>query len=128
MRPIPPAPPVLPIASRRDFLRQAGNGFGALALAWMLHEESLRADPPVADNPLAPKPPHFEPTGELRRGYDQQQYQPAPGGRFETTAQPVAPSTAKATATAATGGRNGRAGPGVPDAARKAAARSAAVE
>jgi len=35
-----------------------------------------------------PQPPHFEPTGELRRGYDQQQYQPAPGGRFETGFEP----------------------------------------
>ena len=43
--------------SRRDFLRQAGNGFGALATAWLLQAEAARAS--VLDNPLAPKPAHF---------------------------------------------------------------------
>jgi hypothetical protein len=37
--------------SRRDLLRRSGLGFGALALAEMLHAE--------APNPLAPKKPHF---------------------------------------------------------------------
>jgi hypothetical protein len=40
---------------RRAFFRDAFCGFGSLALASLLHEESLRAAP--AD-PLAPKPPH----------------------------------------------------------------------
>jgi hypothetical protein len=40
--------------SRRDFLRQAGCGFGAVALA-ALSAESASADP------LAPKSPHFKP-------------------------------------------------------------------
>ncbi|MBX6311677.1 MAG: DUF1501 domain-containing protein [Isosphaeraceae bacterium] len=43
--------------SRREFLRQAGNGFGALAATWLLFQEGLLAAEPV--NPLAPKPPHF---------------------------------------------------------------------
>ena len=46
--------------SRRDLLRSAGGGFGALALAAMLAEEAA-ANP--AD-PLAPKRPHFEPTAK----------------------------------------------------------------
>ncbi len=48
--------------SRRRFLREAGGGFGALALAWMLQDEAYAraADASVAD-PLAPRPPHFEP-------------------------------------------------------------------
>jgi hypothetical protein len=37
--------------SRRDFLTRAGGGFGAVALAGMLNA--------AAENPLAPKPPHF---------------------------------------------------------------------
>src|SRR5579864_1607153 len=48
-----------PVArSRREFLCQAGGGFGALALTWLLHQESARAADAVV-NPLAPKPPHF---------------------------------------------------------------------
>ena len=38
--------------SRRDLLIQSGRGFGALALAGMLDAAS-------ANNPLAPKTPHF---------------------------------------------------------------------
>ena len=46
--------------SRRDFLRQAGGGFGAVALSWLLRQEaSVRADGPM--NPLAAKPSHFPP-------------------------------------------------------------------
>src|SRR5438067_7333418 len=47
--------------SRRDFLLRAGGGFGALALAWMLHRDGAL---PAADddrnpaNPLAPREPH----------------------------------------------------------------------
>jgi hypothetical protein len=47
-----------PRASRRDFLRQAGGGFGALALAWLLEQEA-GAEIAPADNLLAPRPPHF---------------------------------------------------------------------
>mgnify|MGYP000894282290 CR=1 FL=1 len=32
------------ISNRRDFLTQAGSGFGALALATMMHQEPLAAD------------------------------------------------------------------------------------
>jgi hypothetical protein len=50
-------------ASRREFLRRAGNGFGLLALASLLDQERLRAQPPTAAetylHPLAAKPPHF---------------------------------------------------------------------
>jgi hypothetical protein len=49
-----------PIAtSRREFLRQAGGGFGALAVTWLLEQES-RAKAASVENPLAPRPPHFE--------------------------------------------------------------------
>jgi hypothetical protein len=44
--------------SRRDLLRQLGAGFGTLALAALLADEAGAAAP--AD-PLAPRPPHFEP-------------------------------------------------------------------
>src|SRR4051794_3971659 len=41
--------------SRRDILRRTGSGFGALALAALLHDEA------AADtNPLAPRPAHFK--------------------------------------------------------------------
>lgn len=48
------------VLTRREMLRTAAAGFGGLALAGLLAEES-RADAPVAapPNPLAPKPPHF---------------------------------------------------------------------
>ncbi|MFM7071756.1 MAG: DUF1501 domain-containing protein, partial [Planctomycetota bacterium] len=65
----------LPLPSRRSFLKDAGLGFGALALSDMLHRESLSDQPaagqlaagqPViagqpgaALDPLAPKPEHF---------------------------------------------------------------------
>ncbi len=48
-----------PVArSRREFLRQAGGGFGALAVAWMLQQEAS-AQVEVSANPLAPRPSHF---------------------------------------------------------------------
>lgn len=52
-----------PLLDRRNFLQTAG-GLGGIALAALLHEEGLLADPirpsirPEA--PLAPRPPHFE--------------------------------------------------------------------
>src|SRR5262244_3821831 len=49
--------------SRRDFLRLAGGGFGALALSALLAEEARgdepRGTPDPAADPLAPKTPHF---------------------------------------------------------------------
>jgi hypothetical protein len=47
--------------SRRDFLRNAGSGLGAIALASMVEREA-RAGTLV--DPLAPKPPHFKPTAK----------------------------------------------------------------
>lgn len=44
------------VRSRRDILRQAGAGFGALALEWMLARDGYGA---TRVNPLAPKPQHF---------------------------------------------------------------------
>ena len=51
-------------ASRRQFLRHAGGGFGMLALASLLNHDGLLAATPHAaqaggPNPLAPKSPHF---------------------------------------------------------------------
>lgn len=49
--------------SRREFLVQAGGGFGALALAWLLAREGHAAQGAAgapAANPLAPRLPHFE--------------------------------------------------------------------
>ncbi|HVK16221.1 MAG TPA: DUF1501 domain-containing protein [Fimbriiglobus sp.] len=48
-----------PHTNRRAFLRNAGCGFGAVALAAMLAEDGV-----AADDPLAPKQPHFEPTAK----------------------------------------------------------------
>src|SRR6188474_1813869 len=50
---------------RRSFLRNAGCGFGAIALSAMLAEDGLLAEEkqPAVD-PLAPKKPHFEPTAK----------------------------------------------------------------
>jgi len=48
---------IAPAVSRRDFLRRAGNGFGALALAALGTEQSMRAA--SASNPLAPKLAHY---------------------------------------------------------------------
>jgi hypothetical protein len=51
--------PHFPVArSRREFLLQAGGGFGALALSWLLARESNAADTKTT-NPLAARPPHF---------------------------------------------------------------------
>src|SRR6188768_615507 len=47
--------------SRRRMLRDSAAGFGSLAMAAMLAEESKAAAPPEAReaNPLRPRPPHF---------------------------------------------------------------------
>jgi hypothetical protein len=49
-----------PFSDRRSFLRNAGCGFGAVALAALLGEDGVLADDKPAD-PLAPKKPHFAP-------------------------------------------------------------------
>jgi hypothetical protein len=47
----------VPARTRRDFIRDSFAGFGGLALASLLAEEKARGE---SENPLAPKPPHFE--------------------------------------------------------------------
>ena len=47
----------LALPPRRQFLQQAGLGFGSLALASMLHQETNAAPTPNAD-PLALRSPH----------------------------------------------------------------------
>lgn len=48
--------------SRRDWLSQAGTGFGMLALAGLLQQEGLlAAEGTSTADPLAPRPPHFAP-------------------------------------------------------------------
>lgn len=47
-----------PLQSRRDFLLNAGAGFGALALSAMLEDEASASQ---AENSLAAKSPHFAP-------------------------------------------------------------------
>ncbi|QOV90703.1 DUF1501 domain-containing protein [Humisphaera borealis] len=58
-----PSGPETRPASRRDFLRHAGGGFGMLALASLLAKDGLLAagapPTPAAGNPLAAKPTHF---------------------------------------------------------------------
>jgi len=46
--------------SRRDFLFKAGNGFGALALSYLMQRDALAQGKKLL-NPLAPKAPHFAP-------------------------------------------------------------------
>ena len=50
--------------SRRDFLRSAGSGFGALALSALAAEEAAASDAPASADPLAPKKAHFEGTAK----------------------------------------------------------------
>lgn len=45
--------------SRRQWLNRAGAGFGSLALAGLLGENSSAAGRDTAASPLAPQPPHF---------------------------------------------------------------------
>lgn len=48
--------------TRRHFLRSAGQlSLGAIALRTLLEGPSVRASSAVADNPLAPREPHFKP-------------------------------------------------------------------
>jgi hypothetical protein len=53
-RPLPPG------ISRRQALQSAAGGFGLVALAGMLGQESARAAEKAAPKPLAPKKPHFK--------------------------------------------------------------------
>ncbi|HEV7403247.1 MAG TPA: DUF1501 domain-containing protein [Chthoniobacteraceae bacterium] len=55
-----PHGPLTRPTSRRAFLRQAGGGFGMLALASLLEQQGLLAAVAPTD-PLAPKAPHFAP-------------------------------------------------------------------
>src|SRR5262245_34029544 len=48
-----------PVPSRRDFLRQAGGGFGAIAAAWLLAQDRACAGP--SSTPTTSRPPHFRP-------------------------------------------------------------------
>src|SRR5581483_7564128 len=56
--------------SRRDMLLKAGGGFGALALAGILAEDGVPANPqaptpnPQSINPLAPRRPHYPATAK----------------------------------------------------------------
>ncbi len=46
--------------SRREWLRQAATGFGAVALASLLQGENVRGEEDaVRRDPWAPKSPHF---------------------------------------------------------------------
>jgi len=55
-------PHILPASSRRDFLFQAGCGFGGLALNYLLHrDQALAATNEKLLNPLTAKPPHHLP-------------------------------------------------------------------
>ena len=49
--------------SRREFLFQAGGGFGTIALSWLLARDGYAVDAPgsarTSTNPLADKPSHF---------------------------------------------------------------------
>ena len=59
------APPPSIYASRRQFLRRVGNGFGMLALAGLLgqeeaHGQEMPNEPrPSGSGPMAPRPGHF---------------------------------------------------------------------
>lgn len=47
--------------TRREWLARSANGFGGLALTAMLAEDRARAQSARTADPLAPRPPHFEP-------------------------------------------------------------------
>jgi Protein of unknown function (DUF1501) len=52
-------PHILPVNSRRDFLFQAGCGFGGLALNYLLaQDQALAATSEKLSNSLSPRPPH----------------------------------------------------------------------
>lgn len=49
----------LHLRTRRHFLRQSAAGIGGIALGSLLQSENATADTPRADDPLAPRLPHF---------------------------------------------------------------------
>lgn len=57
----PPFPPPSPPLSRRELLRRCGAGFGTVGLAALLGDVAARAAAPRAEDPLAPREPHFRP-------------------------------------------------------------------
>jgi hypothetical protein len=62
MNTIPPRPADL--VARRWFLQQCGVGLGSIALAHLLAADGYAvpaAGPPAAEDPLAPRGPHFAP-------------------------------------------------------------------
>jgi hypothetical protein len=61
--PGPNGPDTLP-ASRRDFLRHAGGGFGMIALASLLADQGLLGGESRENDPLAPRRPHDRPSAE----------------------------------------------------------------
>jgi hypothetical protein len=61
LSPSPRFPHVARPASRREFLQRAGAGFGGLALAALLARDAEAGTRCAANNPLAPRPPHFSP-------------------------------------------------------------------
>jgi hypothetical protein len=56
--------PYLNLYDRRAFLRNAGCGFGAIALASMLADDGVVAAADDSIDPLAPRKPHFVPTAK----------------------------------------------------------------
>src|SRR6266540_3393954 len=59
--------------TRRDFLARAANGFGSLALSYLLARDAKALDGGTKPfNPLAPKRPHFDPKPTLDRLHGQQ--------------------------------------------------------
>jgi hypothetical protein len=54
-------PPNQPAFSRRQLLKSSAAGFGFLALASLLAEESAATPPATVVDPLAARPPHFPP-------------------------------------------------------------------
>jgi Protein of unknown function (DUF1501) len=61
MKMIPESDSTTSLRTRRDFLRRAAHGFGALAFATMLADEATAAPFKGVVNPFLPKKPHFEP-------------------------------------------------------------------
>src|ERR1700693_2634519 len=49
---------ILKYRTRRQFFKDCGTGLGTIALASLLNDK-LFAAPPPADDPMAPRQPHF---------------------------------------------------------------------
>ncbi len=52
---------ILTPLSRREMLARCANGFGAVALTALWHDQSQSQPPPARTNPMAPRPTHFRP-------------------------------------------------------------------